>query len=133
MDSTTFPCLDECGIRCECQSIEFIIVRRFFNSGHDETRSLLKVEEEGNNNNLFLEILKSGEDITLQHPWIQRWCKKKDVSTDHGSFEPENQKEMEKKQYLSIAAMALMGKALSGLNPHGLRNTDSLMVWNARY
>ena len=130
----------------------------FDSSGHDETKSLLKFEEEGNNNNnnLFLEILKSGinnlqprnqepdtpqikggEDITLQHPWIQRWCKKKDVSTDQsegedGSFVPENQKEMEKKQYPSIAAMALMGKALSGLNPHGLRKTDSLMVWNAR-
>ena len=52
------------------------------------------------------------------------------MSTDQpkgkdGSFEPENQKEMEKKQYPSIAAMALMGKALSGLNPHGLRKTDS--------
>ncbi|KAG2298169.1 hypothetical protein Bca4012_009374 [Brassica carinata] len=129
----------------------------FDSSGDDETKSLMKVEEEGNinNNNLFLEILKSGinnlqprnrepdtpqikggeEDITLQHPWIQRWCKKKDVSTDQpegedGSFEPENQKE--KKQYPSIAAMALMGKALSGLNPYGLRKTDSLMVWNAR-
>ena len=59
------------------------------------------------------------------------------MSTDQpegedGSFEPENQKEMEKKQYLSISAIALMGKALSGLNPHGLRKTDSLMVWNAR-
>ncbi|KAF8112737.1 hypothetical protein N665_0062s0081 [Sinapis alba] len=132
----------------------------FDSSGHDETKSLMKIEEEGNNNNnnLFLEILKSGinnlqprnqepdtpqikggeEDITLQHPWIQRWCTKKDVSMDQpegeedGSFEPENQKELEKKQYPSIAAMALMGKALSGLNPYGLRKTDSLMVWNAR-
>ncbi|CAN6968945.1 unnamed protein product, partial [Brassica oleracea var. botrytis] len=33
----------------------------FDSSGHDETKSLLKFEEEGNNNNnLFLEILKSG-------------------------------------------------------------------------
>ena len=59
------------------------------------------------------------------------------MSTDQpkgkdGSFEPENQKVMEKQQYLSISGIALMGKALSGLNPHGLRKTDSLMVWNAR-
>ncbi|WZY84545.1 hypothetical protein YC2023_030929 [Brassica napus] len=131
----------------------------FDSSGHDETKSLMKIEEEGNNNNnnnnLFLEILKSGinnlqprnqepdtpqikggdDDVTLQHPWIQRWCKKKDTDQPEGEdvrFETENQKEMEKKQYPSIAAMALMGKALSGLNPYGLRKTDSLMVWNAR-
>ncbi|KAG2323135.1 hypothetical protein Bca52824_016348 [Brassica carinata] len=136
-------------------------------SGHGETKSLMKNEvassrgqKGNNNNNLFLEILKSGinnlqprnqepvtpeikklnqggEDVTLLHPWIQRWCKKKATSTDQPegqevSFEPENQKELEKKQYPSIAAMALMGKALSGLNPYGLRKTDSLMVWNAR-
>ncbi|CAN6821155.1 unnamed protein product [Brassica oleracea] len=131
----------------------------FDSSGHDETKSLMKIEEEGNNNNnLFLEILKSGinnlqprnqepatpqiknvnqggDDVTLQHPWIRRWCKKKDTDQPEGGdvrFETENQKEMEKKQYPSIAAMALMGKALSGLNPYGLRKTDSLMVWNAR-
>lgn len=129
-------------------------------SRHDETKSL-KIKEaslgQKGNNNLFLEILKSGinnlqprnqepvvsqsndlrqggDDITLLHPWIQRWCKK---STDQPggqevSFEPESQKEFEKKQYPSIAAMALMGKALSGLNPYGLRKTNSLMVWNAR-
>ncbi|CAA7035603.1 unnamed protein product [Microthlaspi erraticum] len=134
-------------------------------SGHDETKSLMKTEEaslgQKGSNNLFLEILKSGinnlqprnqetttsqiknlkqgggEDITLLHPWIQRWCKKKATSTDQGEgqevrFEPENQKETERKQYPSIAAMALMGKALSGLNPYGLRKTESLMVWNAR-
>ncbi|KAF8113898.1 hypothetical protein N665_0044s0013 [Sinapis alba] len=134
-------------------------------SDNNETKSLMNNEvaprgQKGNNNNLFLEILKSGinnlqprnqepvtpeiknlnqggEDVTLLHPWIQRWCKKKATSTDQPegqevSFEPENQKELEKKQYPSIAAMALMGKALSGLNPYGLKKTDSLMVWNAR-
>ncbi|KAG7579334.1 hypothetical protein ISN45_Aa03g034940 [Arabidopsis thaliana x Arabidopsis arenosa] len=132
-------------------------------SRHDETKSLnIKEASLGQkgNNNLFLEILKSGinnlqprnqepvvsqsndlkqggDDITLLHPWIQRWCKKKSTSTDQPggqevSFEPESQKEFEKKQYPSIAAMALMGKALSGLNPYGLRKTNSLMVWNAR-
>ncbi|KAJ0254426.1 F-box protein [Hirschfeldia incana] len=131
-------------------------------SGHGETKSLMKNEvasrdkKGNNNNNLFLEILKSGinnlqprnqepftqeikklnqggEDVTLQHPWIQRWCKKKATLADQPEVqEPENQKELEKKQYPSIAAMALMGKALSGLNPYGLKKTDSLMVWNAR-
>ncbi|KAJ0241850.1 F-box protein [Hirschfeldia incana] len=126
-------------------------------SGHDETKSLMKIEEEGNNNNnnnLFLEILKSGinnlqprnqepvtpqikgggDEVTLMHPWIQRWCKKKDEAEGEDvRFEEGKEKEMEeKKQYPSIAAMALMGKALTGLNPYGLRKTDSLMVWNAR-
>ncbi|KAG2266534.1 hypothetical protein Bca52824_073613 [Brassica carinata] len=131
-------------------------------SGQGETKSLMKNEaaslaQKENNNNLFLEILKSGinnlqprnqepvtpeinqggEGVTLLHPWIQRWFKKKATSTDQlegqeVSFELENQKELEKKQYPSIAAMALMGKALSGLNPYGLKKTDSLMVWNAR-
>lgn len=133
-------------------------------NGHDETKSLMNIEKaspgQNGNNNLFLEILKSGinnlqprnqepvasqiknlnqggENITLLHPWIQRWCKNKSTLTDQPegkevSFEPENQKEIEKKHFPSIGAMALMGKALSGLNPHGHRKTDSLMVWNAR-
>ncbi|KAL1223368.1 F-box protein [Cardamine amara subsp. amara] len=134
-------------------------------SGHDETKSSMKIKEASSsgqkgNNNLFLEILKSGinnlqprnqepvaspianlnqggETITLLHPWIQRWCKNKFTSTDQPegkkvSFEPENQKEIEKRHFPSIGAMALMGKALTGLNPHGLRKTDSVMVWNAR-
>lgn len=131
-------------------------------SGHAETKSLMKIEEaspfQKGNNNMFLEILKSGinnlqprnqepvmsqiknlnqggEDITLLHSWIQRWCKKKTTLTDQPggqdvSFEPEDQKEIGKKHFPSIAAMALMGKALTGLNPYGLRKTDSLMVWN---
>lgn len=128
----------------------------------DSSDETMKIKEASSvqkgNNNLFLEILKSGinnlqprneepdianstqggENITLLHPWIQRWCKNKSTSTDQPEegkevgFEQENQKEMEKRHFPSIGAMALMGKALTGLNPHGLRKTDSLMVWNAQ-
>ncbi|XP_010530825.1 PREDICTED: F-box protein At2g16365-like [Tarenaya hassleriana] len=80
-----------------------------------------------------------GEEITLQHPWIQRWCKNSGVKShiaagQEAKCEPNTNtnasKEIEKEQFPGIAAMALMGKALIGLSPSGLRKSGSLVIWN---
>ncbi|OAO97724.1 hypothetical protein AXX17_AT4G39540 [Arabidopsis thaliana] len=71
------------------------------------------------------------EDV---NPWIQRWCKRKaaDVHEPRGGQEVNsNGTVLEKQQFPSIAAMAMMRKALSGINPTGCRKTNSLFVWNA--
>ncbi|VVB10361.1 unnamed protein product [Arabis nemorensis] len=69
------------------------------------------------------------EDFTLLHPWIQRWCKKKAKETHEQEVNPKGT--ALEKQFPSIAAMALMGKALS-LTPTGTKKTNSLFVWNAQ-
>lgn len=71
-----------------------------------------------------------GEDV---NPWIQRWCKKKAEETHEprGGQEGNPKGTALEKQFPSIAAMAMMRKALSGLNPTSCRKTNSLFVWNA--
>lgn len=70
------------------------------------------------------------EDFTLLHPWIQRWCKRKAAEIHEQGGGQEVNPTLEK-QFPSIAAMALMGKALS-LTPTGMKKTNSLFVWNAK-
>ncbi|XP_010447062.1 PREDICTED: F-box protein At2g16365-like [Camelina sativa] len=73
--------------------------------------------------------LNMGEDV---NPWIQRWCKKKagETHVPRGGKEVNPQSTALEKQFPSIAAMAMMKKALNGLNPTGCRKTNSLFVWN---
>ncbi|XP_010432400.1 PREDICTED: F-box protein At2g16365-like isoform X2 [Camelina sativa] len=77
-----------------------------------------------------IKILNMGEDVS---PWIQRWCKTKagETHVPRGGQEVNPHGTALEKQFPSIAAMAMMKKALSGLNPTGCRKTNSLFVWNA--
>ncbi|KAG7545079.1 hypothetical protein ISN44_As12g006010 [Arabidopsis suecica] len=71
-----------------------------------------------------------GEDV---NPWIQRWCKQNAAETHEprGGQQVNPKGTVLEKQFPSIAAMAMMRKALSGTNPTGCRKTNSLFVWNA--
>ncbi|XP_057456421.1 uncharacterized protein LOC130747488 [Lotus japonicus] len=93
-----------------------------------------------NGNPSFTEAKKT-VDITLSHPWIQRWshsraaCSQK--SHELVEFrEPKSSnttiEEFQKKQFPSIAAMALMGKAMNGLNPSELTKKGPIIVWNTK-
>lgn len=73
------------------------------------------------------------------HPWIRRWCHSREVAEPQKSApqvacEPEKSKfsfeELQKKQFPSIAAMALMGKAVSNFHPCEFRKKGSSVVWN---
>ncbi|XP_010254778.1 PREDICTED: uncharacterized protein LOC104595647 isoform X2 [Nelumbo nucifera] len=79
------------------------------------------------------------ESWDLSHSWIQRWCRHhavaplmKPASTyvcePHGSKAASE--ELERKQFPSIAAMALVGKAMSGFRPCEFRKRGSSVVWN---
>ncbi|EOA15755.1 hypothetical protein CARUB_v10006817mg [Capsella rubella] len=74
--------------------------------------------------------LNMEEDV---NPWIQRWCKKKAAETHvpRGGKEVYPKGTALEKQFPSIAAMAMMKKALNGLNPTSCRKTNSLFVWDA--
>lgn len=73
--------------------------------------------------------------------WIQRWRQRPVVRDDHDPeplliCEPHSLKlgvdELGKKQFPSIAAMALMGKAMNGFRPCEFRKRGSIVVWNTK-
>ncbi|KAE9616507.1 hypothetical protein Lal_00034486 [Lupinus albus] len=79
----------------------------------------------------------STEEITLSHPWIRRWCHNHDISPQkkHALTEFRQPKssntpvEFQKKRFPSIAAMAMMGKAMNCLNPSELMKKGPVVVW----
>lgn len=85
-------------------------------------------------------------DELLSHSWIRRWChsqsqaqKKKPEEGEEAAFvfcEPRRLKvsldEIQKKQFPSIAAMALMGKAMNGFRPCEFRKRGTCVVWNTK-
>ncbi|KAK6946269.1 hypothetical protein RJ641_013813 [Dillenia turbinata] len=82
-------------------------------------------------------LVKKDRDFTLSNSWIRRWCQKPQKKPEAiVTCEPKSSKgaadEFQKKQFPSIAAMALMGKAMGGFHPCELRKRGSLVVWNAR-
>ncbi|XP_027354342.1 F-box protein At2g16365 [Abrus precatorius] len=93
-----------------------------------------------NSKSSFTEAKKTVE-ITLSHPWIQRWSHNRAASSQKRHelaelHEPKSSntqlEEFQKKQFPSIAAMALMGKALNSLSPSELTKKGSIIVWNAK-
>ncbi|CAL0304240.1 unnamed protein product [Lupinus luteus] len=79
-------------------------------------------------------------EITLAHPWIRRWCHNHDISPQKRHVltefrEPKSSntpEEFQKKVYPSIAAMAMMGKAMNCLNPSELMKKGPVVVWNMK-
>ncbi|KAF8020502.1 hypothetical protein BT93_G1042 [Corymbia citriodora subsp. variegata] len=78
-------------------------------------------------------------DALLSHPWIQRWCRNRASSLQKKPehlvlCEPHSTKasvnKFQKKQFPSIAAMALMGKAMNGFHPCEFRKRGNYVVWN---
>lgn len=80
-------------------------------------------------------------DALLSHPWIRRWCRSPAASLQkkpeafvlcepHGTKASVN--EFQKKQFPSIAAMALMGKAMNGFHPCEFRKRGTYVVWNTK-
>ncbi|KAI3446131.1 hypothetical protein Pfo_002796 [Paulownia fortunei] len=96
----------------------------------DKSGDFLKKDEDPKN---------KGTGLLLSHAWIQRWLhngsgisKKKPETVV--VFEPQSSKlalkNLQKVQFPSIAAMALMGKALTCFQPCELQKRGSFTVWN---
>ncbi|PSS29442.1 F-box protein [Actinidia chinensis var. chinensis] len=95
----------------------------------------------GNGDSSSTESAKQGRDILLSHPWIQRWCHNRDATHQKKPeavvvCEPLSTKmefdELQNKQFPSIAAMALMGKAMSGFQQCEFQKRGSFVVWNTK-
>lgn len=80
-------------------------------------------------------------NMALDSSWIQRWCRNSPTPPAPASnpeplviCEPHSlklgQDELSKKQFPSIAAMALMGKAMNGSRPCEFRKRGPIVVWN---
>ncbi|XP_059647658.1 uncharacterized protein LOC132293978 [Cornus florida] len=98
----------------------------------DQTATLL-----GDGESSSINKSKAGRDAMLSHFWIQRWCHNANLQKKPKAVavcEPQSSKvpfdELHKKQFPSIAAMALMGKAMSCFQPCEFQKRGSFIVWN---
>lgn len=82
---------------------------------------------------------KKSQHITLSHPWIRRWCHNQataprktpnSVVVCQPRCSNATLDDFQKKQFPSIAAMALMGKAMRGFRSCEFRKRGSFVVWN---
>ena len=87
-----------------------------------------------------LDSVKENRDATLSHPWIQRWCRNEFASSLKKSKavmdeKPRCQKgttdKFQKKQFPSLAAMALMGKTMGVFQSCQFAKKGSSVVWNS--
>ncbi|KAL4361345.1 hypothetical protein GQ457_04G002070 [Hibiscus cannabinus] len=99
----------------------------------DQTTMLLK------NGDSSGDSTRKNRELSLSKSWIKRWCRQRSASPDTKPkalvlCEQETSKEtfdeLEKKQFPSIAAMALMGKAMNGFHPCEFRRKGSLILWS---
>ncbi|KAF8405255.1 hypothetical protein HHK36_010156 [Tetracentron sinense] len=105
--------------------------------GLDQTMVLLRNSEPSSTDSV-----KEDRDIMLSHSWIRRWCRNQTAapqtpqmkSTTVVVCEPQSSKtasdEFQGKQFPSIDAVALMGKAMNGFRPCEFRKRGSFVVWN---
>lgn len=81
------------------------------------------------------------ESLKESHPWVQRWCQKSEETARPKTrkpievlCEPEMTKplpeNLEGQLFPSLAAMALMGKAINNFRPCEFRRRGSSFVWN---
>ncbi|XWS54932.1 hypothetical protein CRYUN_Cryun10bG0131800 [Craigia yunnanensis] len=100
----------------------------------DQTAMLLN-----NGDTTSSDSMRKSQEISLSCSWIHRWCRYRAASPNKKPdavvlCEPQSSKatldELQKKQFPSIAAMALMGKAMSSFRPCEFRRRGSLIVWS---
>ncbi|KAG8368220.1 hypothetical protein BUALT_Bualt15G0022500 [Buddleja alternifolia] len=84
---------------------------------------------------------KKGKELLLSHTWIQRWLSNRSRITEKKPeavvvCEPQRSKltveNLRKEQFPSIAAMALMGKAITCFQPCELQKRGSFTIWNTK-
>ncbi|OVA18757.1 hypothetical protein BVC80_1831g326 [Macleaya cordata] len=86
-----------------------------------------------------MESVKERLDRTMSNSWIRRWCHnntaapfiKPSAPADCKSKSKETLHEFQTKQLPSIAAMALMGKAMTGFQECEFTDKGSYVVWNS--
>ncbi|XP_011092806.1 uncharacterized protein LOC105172898 isoform X2 [Sesamum indicum] len=91
--------------------------------------------------NTIVDTVKNGKELLLSHAWINRWlrCGSSNPQRKPETVvicEPQTSKlaldDLQKKQFPSIAAMALMGKAMSGFQSCELQKRGCFTIWNTK-
>ncbi|KAI4342153.1 hypothetical protein MLD38_026808 [Melastoma candidum] len=82
---------------------------------------------------------QKGSRVLISDPWIHRWCRdqaaaavslmKQDPVVQCEPLAANAVDKLQRKQTPSIAAMALMGKAMNGIHPFGFNKRGSFIVW----
>ncbi|XP_050364297.1 uncharacterized protein LOC126782973 [Argentina anserina] len=101
----------------------------------DETPMLLRNGESSSSDSA-----RTSQNISLSHPWIRRWSHKvlaPNMNSEAAVVsQPQSSKatfnQFQRKKFPSIAAMALMGKAMNGFNPCEFAKKGSFVVWNTK-
>ncbi|KAK8509008.1 hypothetical protein V6N13_130754 [Hibiscus sabdariffa] len=123
-------------MNCSRKSSEPTVGRSFVRPklALDQTPVLLK-----NGDSTSSGSVRKSHDMSLSRAWIHRWCRHKAAPRNKKPdaavlCEPQSSRatsdELEEKQFPSIAAMALMGKAMNGFHPCEFRRKGSLIIWN---
>ncbi|PIN03802.1 hypothetical protein CDL12_13332 [Handroanthus impetiginosus] len=130
------------------------------NSSHDKTRKFFRSILETSINNTeptprkhhgketilseknedsTVDPAKNGKESLLAHTWIKRWLRNGSRITQKKpqmvvTCEPQSLKldDLQKKQFPSIGAMALMGKAMNGFQSCELQKRGSFTIWNTK-
>ncbi|CAL5212388.1 unnamed protein product [Lathyrus oleraceus] len=109
--------------------------------GHAEGQTVLEPPLVLSNAESSFTEAKEAVEITLSHPWIQRWShnraacsKKRHETVENRDSKSSNSAagELKNKPFPSVAAMALMGKAMNSLNPSELTKKGPVIVWNMK-
>lgn len=98
-----------------------------------------KKDNVSNQSSILQNPSKKDLDSLLSHSWIKRWSRsaieKKKVEA-LVLCDPQSTKldfdELQNKQFPSIGAMAMMGKAMTGFQPCEIRKRGSLVVWDTK-
>lgn len=92
--------------------------------------------EEGD---FILDPANKGKKLLLTHAWVKRWLRNEVRGTREKADEAVVAREpklmvceLEKKQFPSIGAMALMGKAMNGLQSCEVEKKGPFTVWNTK-
>lgn len=101
---------------------------------HDRTPALAR-----NSNSSLMDVMKKEKVLLTSLSWIQRWLHNRSVTAQKRRqsvvvCEPQGSKlelgDFQKNQAPSIAAMALMGKAITGFQPCEFQKRGPYVVWN---
>ncbi|CAK8576544.1 unnamed protein product [Lathyrus sativus] len=112
-----------------------------YNEGHAEGQMVLEPPLVLSNAESSFTKAKEAVEITLSHPWIQRWSHNRAACNKNRHETVENRdskssnsaaEELKNKPFPSVAAMALMGKAMNSLNPSELTKKGPVIVWNMK-
>lgn len=109
--------------------------------GKAPTEEDQNIESLRNGGSLSFVSKKKNQSMMLGCSWMQRWCQSCTAPPPSNPeplviCEPQSLKivhnELAKKQFPSIAAMALMGKAMNGIRSCEFKKRGPIVVWNTK-